>query len=150
MQEKFLDPNAVGNFDSIMEPIEAMNVGFIRSKLSGRYDMDQVFPVIVPEPIPEPPAEGDPEPPEPPVVPDTRNQVILKILIILCNYDFVRRNAARKVPEDYRLDWEWAIKELEKLQSGFSYADLPPYEDDEGEPIIKTIWGNNTNEDNYI
>jgi phage gp36-like protein len=107
IQSKLLTANSESPIATIMEPIEKQNIAFIRSKLSGRYDMDPVFA-----------ASGD-----------DRNQVILKILLKMCLYDFIRRNAARKVPDDYREDYNWAIKELEKLQSGHSYAELPGYED---------------------
>jgi len=128
IQSKLLTANSENPIATIMEPIEKQNIAFIRSKLSGRYDMDPVF------------IETG----------DDRNQVILKILLRMCLYDFIRRNAARKVPDDYREDYNWAIKELEKLQGGFSYADLPPYKDGEGEEIAKPIWANTTNNDNYI
>lgn len=128
IQSRLLDANSAGNLPAIMEPIEKQNIAFIRSKLAGRYDMDPVFL-----------ASGD-----------DRNQIILRILLKMCLYDFIRRNAARKVPDDYREDYNWAIKELEKLQSGFAYADLPPYKDGDGEEILKPIYGNNTNTDNYI
>lgn len=128
IQSKLLTANSENALETIMEPIEKQNIAFIRSKLSGRYDMDPVFD-----------AEAD-----------ERNQVILKILLKMCLYDFIRRNAARKVPDDYREDYNWAIKELEKLQSGHAYANLPGYEDGNGDPILKPIWANNTNNDNYI
>lgn len=128
IQSKLLTANSESPIATIMEPIEKQNIAFIRSKLSGRYDMDPVF------------IEAG----------DDRNQVILKILLRMCLYDFIRRNAARKVPDDYREDYNWAIKELEKLQGGYSYAGLPGYVDGDGGAILKPIWANTTNDDNYI
>jgi hypothetical protein len=128
IQSRLLDANSAGALPTIMEPIESQNIAYIRSKLSGRYDMDPVFEAVD----------------------DARNQVILKILLRMCVYDVIRRNAARKVPDDYREDYNWAIKELENLQGGKSYAGLPSYIDGEGADILKPIWSNTTNKDNYI
>ena len=128
IQSRLLDANSAGTLPAIMEPLEKQNIAFITAKLGGRYNMDAVFAEVAPN----------------------RNQVILKILILLCLYDLIRRNAARKVPSDFREDYDWAMKELDKLQSGKSYAGLPPAIDDAGNEKLSPIWGNNTNTDNYI
>jgi len=114
IQSRLLDANSAGNFPDIMEPLEKQNIAFISAKLGSRYDMVAVF------------AEETPK---------DRNQVILKILILLCLYDLIRRNAARKVPSDFREDYNWAMKELDKLQSGKAYAGLPPAKDENGDII---------------
>jgi len=128
IQSRLLDANSAGNLAAIMEPLEEQNIAFIGAKLGGRYNMTAVFNEVSPD----------------------RNQVILKILIIICLYELIRRNAARKVPSDFREDYNWAMKELDKLQSGQSYAGLPPAIDENGDVDLKPIYGNNSNSDNYI
>ena len=67
-------------------------------------------------------------------------------------YDIVRRNAARKVPTDYKEDYDKAIELLEKIATGrMPVNGLPEATDEAGYPITSnTVWGNNTNKDFYI
>ncbi len=66
-------------------------------------------------------------------------------------YDFIRRNAARKVPTDYVKEWEWAMKMLEKIKAGKEVPDgLPTLNDEDGKKIGRVTSGNNRNDDFYI
>ena len=113
----------------ILESIEMQNISLIRTKLASRYNVDAIFKAIGVE----------------------RHYLIVKILLKLCLYDFVRRNAARKVPDDYMKDWEWAMKQLEAIKAGKDFPDgLPIVVDDTGEEAEGVIYANNKNTDYYI
>ena len=128
IQDRLFTANSANTPETTMEGIEKKKIAYITAKLSSRYDMEAVFE-----------EEGD-----------ERNQVILDILICLCIYEFIARNAARKVPDSYEKKYDRAMAELDKLQSGKSYAGLPPVKDEDGDPNPPIIYGNNTNKDNYI
>lgn len=126
--DKLLFERAEEGIDDILTTIEAQNISLIRTKLDGLYDVDAIF------------AQTG----------NMRHYLIIKILMKLSLYDFVRRNAARKVPEDYVREWEWAMKTLEQIASGHLNPDgLPPYVDENGD-TPNTLWGNTTNNDFYI
>tara|TARA_R100001369_G_C3320395_1_gene168818 strand:- start:925 stop:1353 length:429 start_codon:yes stop_codon:yes gene_type:complete len=128
IQSRLLEANSTAGASYTLEKIEKRQIDYITSKLSGRYDMETVF------------AEED----------DDRNGVILQILMNLVLYKFLRRNAARKITDDIRTDYEWALKELDKLESGNAYAGLPSRKDEEGEVKPRVIYGNNKNPNNYL
>ena len=79
-----------------------------------------------------------------------RHYLIIKILVKLVLYDFIRRNASRKVPDDFVKDWEWANKLLESIKAGTEIPDgLPAFVNADGS-TGRIISGNNKNEDFYI
>lgn len=126
--DKLLYERNEEGIDDILATIEQHNISLIRSKLDNLYDVDAIF------------AETG----------NTRHYLIIKILMKLTIYDFVRRNASRKVPEDYVREWEWAMKTLEQIATGNMVPDgLPPYTDESGN-TPNTLWGNTTNKDFYI
>ena len=114
----------------ILSDIEAQNIALLKAKLAGRYDTETIFT-----------KKGS-----------DRHWLVIKLLTILVVYDYIRRNAARKVPDDYRKDWEWAMKYIEKLKSGYEVATgLPPVDAAEQSGTGKApIYGNNTNKDLHI
>lgn len=116
--------------EQILSDIEQQNIALLKSKLKGRYDTDAIFSASA----------------------ANRHWLIIKILTLLVVYDYVRRNAARKVPDDYRKDWEWAMKYVEKLKSGHETAEgLPPAKSPGQTANGKSpIYGNNTNNDLMI
>ena len=114
---------------AILENIELQNIELIKTKLNGRYDIDAIFQ-----------ATGI-----------NRHYLIIKILTALIVYDFIRRNAARKVPKDATEDWEWAMKLLEQIKSGKETPDgLPDAVSENGDTIERLLWKNNKNKDFYI
>ena len=114
--------------ESILTHLEAQNITIIKSKLKGRYDTNAIFS-----------ATGE-----------QRHWLIVRILTKLVIYDYVRRNAARKVPEDYVAEWKWAMKELEMIRSGKEKPDgLPELTDAEGQSSV-ILHGNTTDKDNYL
>lgn len=114
--------------ENILNHLEAQNIAIIKSKLKGRYDIEVIF--------------NDSG--------EDRHWLIVRILTKLVLYDYIRRNAARKVPEDYISEWKWAMKELDQIKSGREKpADLPIITDAEGNSGV-IMYGNTTNKDNYV
>jgi hypothetical protein len=126
---QFLNERGAEQPTDILETIEKKKIALIKTKLKGRFDVDAIFD-----------AEAD-----------DRNFYILDILIKLVLYDFIKRNAARKVPKDYSDDFNMAMKTLEKIKSGNEVPDgLPSIKDTEGESVKRIIHGNNRNPNFYI
>lgn len=124
-QERFItesSADAPGVLDTIEKTVVALAISF----LSGRYDTALVF------------ALGAP----------VRNEMLVDIMAKIMLYKLFRRNAARKVSTDIKEDYEWAMRQLEKLQTGRITVNLPA-PTDEGS-FSNTIFGNNTNTDFYI
>lgn len=105
------------------ETIETQVVAEVADRLSGRYNTAKIF---------------DPEKP-------IRSELLAKIITKIAIYELIRRNAARKVPQDYVNDWEWAQKMLDKLESGTPKLPLPTTENGGN-----LMFGNNTNTDFFI
>lgn len=119
-----LDDNA------ILNDIESKSIDFAISYISGTYNTDTIFDNT--EPI--------------------RNGVLVQVIANIVVYRAVRRNAARKVPEDYIQLYTDAKKDLEKIQSGaMNLVGCPKVEttDDYG-TTISPIYGNNTNDKYFI
>lgn len=128
LQSHLITANSADAPALIFEKIEKSQIDFISAMLNSRYDMAVAF------------AQVD----------DERNGVLLEILIKLVVYKFIKRNAARKVPEDAKDDYKWAMEQLEKIQAGKYYPGLPQYEDENGDTALKPIYANNTKPENYI
>ena len=77
--EQFLTERSAEPQTTILEALELQNIAIIKTKLKGRFDIDAIFEA----------KNAD------------RHYLIIRILIKLVLYDFIRRNAARKVPADY-------------------------------------------------
>lgn len=115
--------------ERILDQTELKNIKLVSSYLGTRYDVEAIF------------DEEDP----------IRSELIVDILVRLCLFDIVRRNAPRKVPEDYKEEYEKAIELLQKIATGRIPVDgLPPATDGEGNPVSDAIWGNIKNERFYI
>ena len=126
--DRFLTERSEEVPQAILETIEKKKIAVIKTKLKGRYDTDAIFT-----------ATGD-----------SRNYYIIDLLIKLVLYDFVGRNAARKVPKDYKEDYDWAMKTLEKIKAGKETPDgLPPFVNEDGS-TGRIISGNTKNENFYI
>ena len=127
--DQFLIERSGEDTQTILETIESQQIEVIKTKLQGRYDSDAVFNASGTE----------------------RHWLIFKILSNLVVYYFIRRNAARKVPTDYREEWEWAMKQLEKINAGRITPDgLPVITDTDGNPAPPIMHGNNSNRDFYL
>lgn len=79
-----------------------------------------------------------------------RNGVLVHIIASITVYRAVRRNAARKVPEDLAELYSDSIKNLERIQKGsMDLIDCPLLTKDDGAPI-SPVYGNNTKDDLFI
>lgn len=116
--------------ERILNDVEAKNIALISSYIGTRFETDVIF------------DEAEP----------LINELIKNILVKLCLYDIIRRNAARKVPTDIREDYDNAIELLQKIATGrLPINGLPIATDEDGNPITsESVWGNNKNEDFYI
>lgn len=144
--ERFIDESSK-DVTSTLDKNEARAIAIVKSYISGRYDVNSIFASLV---LPD--ETGDPEGlDEPEYTPSIRHELLVEIIAKITLYKVFRRNAARKVPEDVKEDYEWAIKELAGVRNGsIPLIGLPPAVDESGQPISKTIWGNNTQTDYYI
>lgn len=129
IHERFIDESSDNDLD-ILGEIEAKNIALIKSYIGSRYNVDVIFDVE--EPI--------------------KNELLISILTRLTIYDLIRRNAARKVPADYKENYDQAIKDLKEISTGaIKPSGLPLPTDENGKPIKSTsLWGNNSNKDFYI
>lgn len=116
--------------ERILDEIELKNIKLVSSYIGNKYNVELIFDEA--EPI--------------------RNELIVNILVKLCLYDIIRRNAARKVPTDYKEEYDKAMELLEKIAYGkLPVTGLPVPTDDDGNAITSnTLWGNNSNKDFYI
>jgi hypothetical protein len=115
--------------DSVQEDLQALDnielqqIAFMKSKLRGRFDVAVMFSV----------ADYEDKP------------IIKQVLTSLVNYFVVKRNAPRKIPSDFKDNYNWAIKWLDNVRDAIESPELPAKEVER-----KTVqWGNNKNEDYY-
>lgn len=126
---QFLNERNQENTAQILEQLELQNIEIIKSKIKDKYDVDAIFNAAA----------------------NDRHYLIIRILTKLVLYDYVRRNASRKVPQDYVKEWEWAMHLLEKIKAGKETPDgLPTLKNAKGEEISGVRYGNNKNSDYYI
>lgn len=124
-QERHITDSTADTPD-VLEKIEKATIGIVSTFLSPRYDTQLVF------------AEGAP----------IRDEVLVDLMVKIALYKLFRRNAARKVGTDTKEDYSWAMKQLEKIQSGRITLDLPaPDLESTGS---YSMFGNTSNRDFYI
>lgn len=120
-------PELIAN--RVLDKIELQNIALIKNYIGSRYDVAAIFDET--EPV--------------------RNQMLIDILTALVLFRVFRRNAARKVPTDYKENYDKALETLEKIATGRIPVDgLPIATDESGNPISNSIWGNNSNKDFFI
>ncbi|MFV0501266.1 MAG: phage protein Gp36 family protein [Bacteroidales bacterium] len=115
------------NDDSIMTNIESKAIDLVKSYISTKYDVSKIFsntPIL--------------------------NGILIQIISQIVAYRAVRRNAARKVPEDYIEVYKDAINMLAKIQSGAIKLENIPLKTIEEGNTSNLMYGNNRKEDYYI
>lgn len=113
--------------NSILDDIEEKAIDLAVAYISGTYDYEQVFAEV-----------------------PVRNGVLVQIIASIVVYRAVRRNAARKVPEDYSKLYNDAIKDLERIQSGaMNLVNCPKLTNEDG-TSASPVFGNSTNPLNFI
>ncbi len=103
IQEYFLDDSKQFD-DRVTDGLEEKAIAFVISYISGgRYKTDEIF--------------NDPV---------KRTPLLIFVIARLVVYWTVRRNAARKVPEDYKTIYDEAVSILAKIQSGIQSLPVCP------------------------
>lgn len=127
--ERFIDESSKDD-PTVLDKAEARAIEFIKTMIGTRYNVDLIF------------TDGAP----------IINEMLVQILSRIIIYRIVKRNAARKVPTDYKEDYDEAILWLKDISVGKIILDgLPLPTDDSGEPLkSNSLWGNNSNSNFYI
>ena len=121
--ENYIDDSVQDDMVAL-DNIELQQIAFMKSKLRTRFDVAAIFSTANYEDKP----------------------VIKQVLTALVNYFVVKRNAARKIPTDFKDNYNWAKKWLDDVRDGVEGPDLPLKE------VVRkqVLWGNNKNEDFYL
>ena len=134
IQERLIGQSLATNTDidlddnTILDNIEGKAIDFAISYISGKYDTEVIF------------TEDTP----------IRNGVLVQAIASIVVYRSVRRNAARKVPEDLIQLYSDAKKDLERIQSGaMNLINCPKLTNDDG-TSTSPVYGNNTNRNYFI
>ena len=127
--ERFIDESTKDD-PTVLDKAEERAIAFVKTMIGTRYNVSLIF------------TDGAP------IV----NEMLVQILSRIVTYRVVKRNAARKVPPDYKEDYDEAIKWLNEIATGKTILDgLPLPVDDNGDPVkSKSLWGNNSNSNFYI
>ena len=112
----------------VIDRAEARAIAYATSLLQERYDTAKIFDETKP----------------------VREVLLVDIISKITLYYIFKRNAARKVSSDIKDDYDWAIKELEKIHTGRIKLNLPPLTDGTGKAVSTSMYGNNSNSDFYI
>lgn len=126
IQEYFLDDSKQFD-DRVTDGLEEKAIAFVVSYISGRYKTDEIF--------------NDPV---------KRTPLLIFVIARLVVYWTVRRNAARKVPEDYKTIYDEAVSILAKIQSGVQTLPGMPEVTGEDGSSAKLMYGNTTNDNLFI
>jgi phage gp36-like protein len=127
-QERFIDESSQ-NDDEILDQIELTQIAIIKTYLGTRYDVNTIF------------DEDSP----------IENEVLKEILAKLVLYKLIRRNAARKVPNDYKEQFDEAMKTLKEVATGIIRLDgVPSAVASNGSVVSNSISGNLSNSNFYI
>jgi phage gp36-like protein len=126
--ERFIDESSLDNAE-VIDKAELRNIELIKSYIGSRYNVAMIF---------------DSQNP-------IKNEVLAGALVTMMLFDIIRRNSARKVPTDYREDYDKAVELIQKISTGkILLSDLPKAVDDSGQEVKNSIWGNNSNKNFYI
>jgi len=126
IQERFLD-ESVQLSDAVLDGIEEKTIQFAISYISGRYRTDAIF-----------------------GTPPMRHDLLVQAIAMIVVYRSVRRNAARKVPDDYTDIYKEAKDILSNIQKGSQQLKgLPEIVGQDG-TSASLMFGNNTNKDFFI
>ncbi len=125
--ERFITESTADDAD-IINRTEKSIIGVAKTYLKERYDLVDTF--------------NEDEP--------VRDEFLVMVLAKMVVHQILSRNSARKYDADKKNDYDWGIKQLEKIQTGRTILELPPKLDDTGSASLTLGWGNNTNIDFYI
>lgn len=127
-QERYITDSTADNQES-PDKIELRVIDLCKSYMTGLFDIDKIF---------------DPANP-------VRNELLVDIISKITLYRVFKRNSIRKVTQSIKDDYDWAMKELDKIGAGRTPLNgLPKPVVDPGQPDNEIMWGNNSNPDFYI
>lgn len=127
IQARLLDECVQGD-EALLDRLESDAIGLAAGYIAGRYDTAAVF-------------WGDPP---------LRHGVLVQVVGMIVTYRLVRRNAARKVPEDYSGMYDEALQLLGRVQGGSLVLEgLPQVTAPDGS-TAPLMCGNNVNKDYFI
>ena len=126
IQEPMLQSSIEKN-SALLDTLEAGCLDEVRSYIGGRFDCTKIF--------------G-----EPPI----KNGMLVRIITCIVVYRAIRRNAARKVPENYEELNTWAYDALSRIRDGeMPLPGMPEIVNPEtGEPM--TFWGSNRKDEYFF
>jgi hypothetical protein len=124
--ERFIQES--GGDDTTLTRIEARAIDYAKTMLQAKFDVALIF---------------DQEEP-------VKNALLVEILSKIVLFKLFSRNAARKTPTDLKESYDWALNQLEKINTGRITPDLPLKIDSTGNPASSSMFGNLTNPDFYI
>lgn len=118
---------SVENNMSILDTLESQVIDEVKSYIGGRFEVDKIF-----------------------GTPPLKHGMLVKVITNITVYRAVRRNAARKVPEDYVEMNLWAYDVLTRISDGkMPLPGLPETVDPEtGKPI--SFWGTNRKPEYFL
>lgn len=127
--ERFIDESSKDD-ETVLDKAEERAIAFVKTMIGSRYNVALIFDEAAP----------------------IINEMLVQIISRIVLYRVIKRNAARKVPTDYKEDYDEAIKWLNDIATGKTpLGGLPLPADENGDPIkSNTLWGNNSNPDFYI
>ena len=127
IQGRLLDESVSELPEDLLNGLESKAIDFAISYISGRYDTEKIF--------------GDPV---------MRAGLLVQAIAMIVVYRAVRRNAARKVPDDFPDLYKEAKDILSNIQKGSqSLAGMPEVTGDSG-TTSSLMYGNTTNKDFFI
>ena len=127
IQGRLLDESVAELPDELLNGIESKAIDFVISYISGRYDTDKIF--------------GEPV---------MRSGLLVQAIAMITIYRTVRRNAARKVPDDFPDIYTEAIRILSNIQKGAQSLPGMPEVIGNGGTTGSLMYGNTTNKDFFI
>lgn len=126
IQETMLQ-TSIEKDNDILDTLEKQVIDEVKSYIGARYDTSKIF-----------------------GVPAIINGMLSRIIVCLVTYRAIRRNAARKVPDDYVEMKDWAYEVLEKIRDGIMpLSDVPQAVDPEtGEKL--SLFGSNRKPEYFL
>lgn len=122
--QKFID-ESTADYAERIEQFEKQRIAYIKSKLSKRYDVSDIFNQTGSD----------------------RDDLIVKYLADMVIYDMVRTNAARKVPENFGDKYDEAVEWLNDLRDGNENPESLPLLSSDSSTLLH---GSGRNESFYI
>lgn len=115
--------------EELLDSIEDMAVSEAAAYIGGRYDAERIFA-------------------EPPI----RTGILVRVIACMVVARAIRRNAARKMPDNIQELEDWAMSILIKIRDDIMPlpSDIPPVTDENGNPDTPLLYGHTRNSGWFI